>query len=79
MVNVTNTASVSSAVRDVNTMCTAADTTARSNGRSSRKQTPLSSIRETNVSSSEKYGDEKNFNQCSQVYIPVKKTWFFCQ
>ena len=75
----TNTTSVSSAVRDVNTTCTAADTTVRSTGRSSRKQTPFNSIRETNVSSSEKYGDEKNFKQCSQAYIPVKKTWFFCQ
>ena len=39
--NMTNTTLVSSSVRDVNAIPTAADTNARFTGRSSRKQTPL--------------------------------------
>ena len=46
---------VFSSVRDVDTMPTAANTTARSTVRSSRKQTPFSSKQETNVSSLEDY------------------------
>ena len=51
-----NTTSVTSAVRDVNAMSTAVGTTARSTLRSSRRQTPFSSIRETNVSGLKSYG-----------------------
>ena len=51
-----NTTSVTSAVRDVNAMSTAVDTTARSTVRSSKRQTPFNSIRETNVSGLKSYG-----------------------
>ena len=45
--NMANTTLVSSFVRDVNVMPTAVETTVRSTFRSSRKQTPFSSKRET--------------------------------
>ena len=53
--NIANTNLVSSSVRDVSAMPTVVDTTARSTVRSSRKQTPFNSKRETNVSSLESY------------------------
>ena len=53
--NMANTTLVYSSVRDVNAMPTAADTTARSTVRSSRKQRLFSSKQETNVSGLESY------------------------
>ena len=50
-----NTNLVSSSVRDANAMPTAVETIARSTVRSSRKQIPLSSKQETNVSSLKGY------------------------
>ena len=72
--SMTNTTSVSSSVIDANAMPTAVDTVARSIDRSSRKQTPFISKRETNVSGLEGYRKSLEMEG-----IPVKKTGFCCK
>ena len=73
-----NTTLVSSPVRDVSAISTAFDATARCTVRSSRKQTPFSSKRETNVSGLESYRKSLEM-EGSSSNILVQSSLYFSQ